>query len=226
MASRYDPIKTAQLIQKYQDQYNQAATRKLGASSDSNSRRMYYAANKLRELGGKVPDIDRPMYGLAYKPTMWERMVYKGVTPAAGQYYQRDLSPAKKESIKAQYDTEIDKLQSSYHKSRDEAKAIADREEKTAARDKALEDYMTARRDILKKRSEELRGYVPANVKQETPATPTTPAASTNVFQIPRYTYQPGVGYTKEPAMKAGGKVKSHRGDGIAQRGKTRGRMV
>ena len=222
MASKYDPIKTAELIKKYQDQYNQAATRKVGASSDSNSRRMYYAANKLRELGGKVPDIDRPMYGLQYKPTAFEKLVYKNATPAAGQYYRQKLSDDEVNRAKSQFSDTKENLRATLDKSRQAAKDLEGREAQMAARNKAFEDYNTALKTAMQQRRTTLRGMVPANVAPATPSTPAQPAS----LAIPKYTYERDTGFTEQPAMKKGGKVKSHRGDGIAQRGKTRGRMV
>lgn len=250
MASKYDPQKTAQMIQKYQDQYNQAATRKIGASSDSNSRRMYYAAIKLKELGGKVPEIDRPMYGLAYKPTAWEKRLYKDVTPAAGQYYQKDLSEGQQNKIKAEYDKTREQLRSARDKAREAAKSLQGRDAQLAAKNKAFEDYNTALRSAIQQRSQNLRGYIPANVKTETPvaapqATPVKQAepakqvsapapvrqaapGATQSYSLPKYIYKPGEGFIKQTAMKSGGKVKSgaSRGDGCAIRGKTRGRMI
>ena len=49
-------------------------------------------------------------------------------------------------------------------------------------------------------------------------------AGSSGVNQT--FNIQPTAQSGAEPAMKRGGKVKAHRGDGIAQRGKTKGRMV
>jgi len=66
----------------------------------------------------------------------------------------------------------------------------------------------------------------------------TTPAENTPAgLSIPKYNYSPETGYTKQPGMKKGGKVKgyksggmvssaSKRGDGCAIKGKTKGRMV
>lgn len=221
MASKYDPEKKAELIKKYQDQYNQYATRKTGASNDVNSRRMYMAAARLRELGGKVPDIDRPMYGLQYKPNAFERRLYGSNAPA-GQYYRKELSDQEVNEAKSQFSDTRENLRATLDKARQASKALEGREAQIAAKNKAFEDYNTALKTAQQQRHTALRGMVPANVAPATPATPAQPAS----LAIPRYTYERGTGFTEQPAMKKGGKVKSHRGDGIAQRGKTRGRMV